>query len=64
MSEAPKSNPEPHPAQHPLPEPLPATLAGCAEAVLRCGDARAKAALSRRAADAWVASRAAGRPMA
>ncbi|SET59967.1 ferritin-like domain-containing protein [Oceanicella actignis] len=45
------------------PPALPPTLAACAEAVLREGDARAKAALARRAAAAWLAGREAGAPM-
>jgi uncharacterized ferritin-like protein (DUF455 family) len=42
---------------------IPQTLAGCAEAVLRTADGRAKTALSHRCASAWFASRAAGAPM-
>lgn len=42
---------------------LPATLAQCAEAVLRTADGRAKTALSHRCAAAWFAGRAAGSPM-
>ncbi|MEM9049111.1 MAG: ferritin-like domain-containing protein [Pseudomonadota bacterium] len=42
---------------------LPISLAGCADAVLRCAAAREKAALARRAAAAWFEGRAAGNPM-
>ena len=42
---------------------LPQTLAGCADAVLRTADGRAKTALSKRCAEAWFAARAAGTPM-
>ena len=42
---------------------LPATLAECAEAVLRTADGRAKTALSHRCAAAWFAGRASGMPM-
>ena len=42
---------------------LPRTLAGCADAVLRTADGRAKTALSHRCARAWRDSRAAGDPM-
>jgi len=40
--------------------PLPETLAGCADAVLRTADGRAKTALSHRCAQAWRDSRASG----
>ncbi|PVH30070.1 ferritin-like domain-containing protein [Pararhodobacter oceanensis] len=42
---------------------LPETLAGCADAILRTADGRAKTALSKRCAAAWFASREAGTPM-
>lgn len=42
---------------------VPDTLAGCANAVLRLGDGRAKTALSRACAQAWFAARATGTPM-
>ena len=46
-----------------VPDTLPATLAGCADAVLRTNDGRAKTALSKRCAEAWFAGREAGTPM-
>lgn len=42
---------------------IPDTLAGCADAVLRTADGRAKTTLARASAAAWRASRAAGIPM-
>ena len=46
-----------------VPDTLPATLAGCADAVLRTNDGRAKTALSKRCAEAWFAGREAGTSM-
>jgi uncharacterized ferritin-like protein (DUF455 family) len=46
-----------------LPQPVPETLTGCAVAVLRTADGRAKTALSHRCASAWRETRGGGQPM-